>query len=124
MASTHKDTESMLTPYIKALSTYGKTLPQTRGSSGSSLRPTGVAIRSKEPNVEAPSVKRPSGRPPAEHIVKMLVRHMNTGGIKYSPSAGTQHFEKAPTIHPGKALVLRKVKAIHLGSHTVKKVSL
>lgn len=122
MAS-HKDTQAMLTPYIKALSTYGRTLPSTPGSSAPSLRPTGVAIRSKEPNVTAPKVARPSGRPPAEHIVKMIVSKM-TSGVQYKPSAGVQHFPKSPTIHPGKALALKQVRSIHLGSHTAKKVVL
>lgn len=123
MASTHKNTQSMLQPYIKALSAYGRTLPTTRGASSPSLRPTGVAIRNKEPNVEAPKLTHPSGRPPAEHIVKMIVGRM-TSGVKYKPSVGVQHFPKSPTIHPGKALALKQVKSIHLGSHTAKKVVL
>lgn len=127
MASTHKDTQRELAPFIKLLASHGRTLPQTSGSSGPETRPSGVAVRSKEPNVTAPSSKRPSGRPPAEHIVKMLVKNMTSGsagGVQYKPSTGTRHYPKAPTIHPGKALALKKVKAIHLGSHTVKKVVL
>lgn len=123
MASTHKDTQSMLQPYIKALSTYGRTLPATRGSSATSLRPTGVAIRNKEPNVTPPSRVHPSGRPPAEHAVKLILGKM-TSGVKYKPSVGVEHFPKSPTIHPGKALALKQVKSIHLGSHTAKKVVL
>jgi len=115
----------MLAPYIKALSTYGRTMPEARGASSPSLRPTGVAIRSKEPNVQAPRTSRPSGRPPAEHLVKLLVKSMTKGGIKYKPSgvSNPPHI-KAPVIHPGKALALKNVKSIHLGSHTVKKVTL
>lgn len=117
----------MLQPYIKALSSYGRTLPTAKGASSPSLRPTGVAIRNKEPNVEAPQMKRPSGRPPAEHIVRLLVRNMTSGtagGVRYKPSTGVTHYPKTPTIHPGKALALKKVKAVHLGSHTVSKVAL
>ena len=127
MASTHKNTQSMLKPYIEALAAHGRTLPATRGSSSPETRPTGVAVRSKEPNVETPVSRRPSGRPPAEHIVKLLVKNMTSGsagGIKYKPSDGAIHYPKAPTIHPGKALALKNVKSIHLGSHTVKKVVL
>ena len=123
MASTHKDTQAMLAPYIKALSSYGRALPSTRGASSPSLRPSGVTIRSKEPNVTAPHLTHPSGRPPAEHIVKMIVGKM-TSGVKYKPSVGVQHFPKSPTIHPGKALALKNVRAVHLGSHTAKKVVL
>ena len=127
MASVHKDTESMLQPYIKALSTYGRKMAAARGSEGPSLRPQGVILRTKQPNVQTPSSRRPSGRPPAEHIVKLLVKNMTSGvagGIQYKPSEGIIHPPKAPTIHPGKALALKNVKAIHLGSHTVKKVAL
>lgn len=127
MASTHKDTMAMMQPYIKLLALHGRTLPSAPGASSPETRPSGVTIRSKEPNVTAPSMKRPSGRPPAEHIVKMLVKNMTSGsagGVKYKPSTGVVHYPKSPTIHPGKALALKKVKAIHLGSHTVGKVAL
>jgi hypothetical protein len=54
----------------------------------------------------------------------MIVAKMPSVGIKYPASSGTIHYPKSPTIHPGKALALKNVKAIHLGSHTVKKVVL
>lgn len=116
MASTHKSTQSKLEPYIKALASQGRTFPASRGSSGTS--------HTKQSNVMPPSTRHTSGRPPAEHIVKLIVKSMTTDGIKYKPSEGRQKYLKTPTIHPGKALALKKVKAIHLGSHTVKKVVL
>lgn len=56
----------------------------------------------------------PSGRPPAEHVIKMLAQHVTATHIKpkSTPTVNIRH----STIHPGKALVLRKVKSIHLGS--------
>lgn len=118
MAAVHKDTGSSLQPFISALASYGKTLPSTGGPG---IKPAGVTIRNKLPNQSKIPTRHPSGRPPAEHYVKMVLGKM--AGVQYKPKAAPMAHIHYPVVHPGKALHLRNVKAIHLGHPTVKKVS-
>jgi len=118
MAATHRDTASDIQPYIKALVSYGKELPSTGGPG---MKPQGVTIRSKLPNQGSFKVARPSNRPPAEHIVHVLAKQVT--GVSYKPKAPPSVHIKTPIVHPGKAILLRKVKAVHLGHPTVKKVT-
>lgn len=119
MASVHKDTSGSIQPYITALAGYGKTLPS---SGGPGFRQPGVTIRNgRLPNQAKIPTSHPSGRPPAEHYVKMILGKMT--GVSYKPKAEPGVHVKYPVVHPGKALHLRSVKAIHLGHPTVKKVS-
>lgn len=117
-ASTHKTTMSEIQPYIKALATYGKTLPSTGGPG---YKPQGVTIRSKLPNQFSAKIPHPSGRPPAEHYVRMLAKQVT--GVAYKPKTVPSVHIKTPTVHPAKAIRMRNVKAIHLGHPTVKKVT-
>lgn len=116
--TTHKSTEGTIQPFIKALATYGKSLPSTGGAG---FKPQGVQTRGKLPNQAPIPRSHPSGRPPAEHYVKMIAARMAT--VSYKPKAPPAVHVRYPTVHPGKALRLRAVKAVHLGHPTVKKVS-
>lgn len=118
MASTHRTTSGEIEPYIKALASYGKVLPSTGGPG---MKPQGVAIRSKLPNQFSDKIPRPSGRPPAEHIVRMLAKQVT--GVAYKPKAPPSVHIKNPSVHPAKAIRLRNVKAVHLGHPSVKKVT-
>jgi hypothetical protein len=120
-SSTH--TQQTPKAYIAALNKYYKTLPAAPGSTGPEQRPTGVTIRAKEPNVMAPKFNRGSGRPPAEHLIKMLARGKVVSGIQYKPSDFAVPHTKYPSVHPGRSMTLKGIKSIHLGSTTVKKVS-
>lgn len=118
MAATHRTTMSEIQPYIKALATYGRTMPSTGGPG---FRQPGIVIRSKLPNQNSDKIPHPSGRPPAEHIVRVLARQVT--GVAYKPKAPPSVHIKTPVVHPAKAIRLRSVKAIHLGHPSVKKVA-
>lgn len=113
------DTSAGVGDYVKLLAKYYKTMPS---SSGSALRPTGVTVRGKLPNQSPIPKAHPSGRPPAEHIVRQLVQHITP--VHYKPSVPHEVHIHAPSPKPAKRLVLKNVKAIHLSHPTIKKVSL
>lgn len=113
---THTNTESGTKAYIKALAQYYRLMPSVGGTG---LRPQGVVMRTKLPNQASTHIPRPSGRPPAEHLVHQLAVHMA------KPKAPKEMLFKPRAekiVHPGKALALRKVKAIHLSNPHIYKV--
>lgn len=120
MRVVHTDASAGVQDYIKLLASFGKTLPSTGGPG---MRQPGVTVRNKLPNQSKMLVRRPSGRPPAEHIVKLLARHVTS--TSYKPKTAPFHVKALPVPHPGKPLVLKNVKAIHI-THpaSVKKVAL
>lgn len=115
--ATHTQTNPSV--FIKALSNYFRQMPVQQGQP--TFRPQGVMLRTHAPNQPSERVAHPVVHyPGAPHIATALAHHVAThskvsNGIQFKPG-------KPEVVHPGKALALKSVKAIHLSTPKVPKV--